>query len=57
MKAIAAEPMEPAIFKKSVKLGINKAMPVMSQIMTDLTATRLNFYFDGDPSLKNSWFS
>ena len=43
IKAIAAEPIEPAMFKKSVKFGIKSDMPVIIQTIIDLTTTLLNF--------------
>ena len=52
MKAIAADPIDPAMFKKSVKLGIKRDIPVMIMTMTDLTSTLFVFLFMGDPSLK-----
>lgn len=44
MKAIAADPIEPAMFKKSVKLGISKDMPVINQTMRDLAITFLTLF-------------
>jgi len=53
MKAIAAEPIEPAIFKKSVKFGMIKDIPVMIQMMIDLTPTLLHLITNFVPVLKN----
>ena len=44
MKAMAAEPIEPAIFKKSVKLGIKSEMPVIIQTITERIPTFFNFF-------------
>ena len=43
INAIAADPMEPAIFKKSVKLGISSDTPVISHTIKDLAMTFLAF--------------
>ena len=54
MKAIAADPIDPAIFKKSVKLGINKDIPVMSHTIMDLAITFLTLFLFLLPPAKNS---
>ena len=53
MNAIAAEPMEPAIFKKSVKFGINKDIPVINQTIRDLANTFLILFLYLLPPEKN----
>lgn len=40
MKAIIAAPREPAMFKKSVKLGISIEIPVTNSMMIALTKMR-----------------
>jgi hypothetical protein len=35
MKAIAAELIDPAMFRKSVKLGMTRAIPVIIQMMME----------------------
>ena len=51
--AIIADPKDPAIFKKSVKLGINSEIPVTSHTITDLTPIFLSFIDLFVPFLKN----
>jgi len=50
MKAIIAAPREPAMFKKSVKLGISMETPVTRSMMIDLT--RIRFTLALDPLFK-----
>ena len=57
MKAIAADPMDPAIFKKSVKLGISKDIPVINQTIIDLAITFLTLFLFLLPPAKNSCVS
>jgi hypothetical protein len=45
MKAIAADPTAPAIFRKSVKLGMMRATPEMIHTIIDLTKTFFNFIY------------
>jgi hypothetical protein len=53
MKAIAADPMDPAILRKSVKFGIRRAIPVMSHTIADRTPTFFSFLESFVPFLKN----
>lgn len=48
---IIPAPNDPAIFKKSVKLGMRRAIPVTRQIMTDRAATDLAFLVLLEPIL------
>jgi hypothetical protein len=57
MKAIADDPIDPAIFKKSVKFGISKDIPVIIHTIIDLAATFLNLFLFLLPFVKNSWVS
>jgi hypothetical protein len=57
MKAIAEDPIDPAIFKKSVKFGISKDIPVIIHTIIDLAATFLNLFLFLLPLVKNSWVS
>ena len=57
MKAIAEDPIDPAIFKKSVKFGINKDIPVINQTIIDLAATFLSLFLFLVPFVKNSCVS
>ena len=57
MKAIAEDPIDPAIFKKSVKFGISKDIPVIIHTIIDLAATFLNLFLFLLPFVKNSWVS
>jgi len=52
MKAIAAEPMDPAMFRKSVKFGMRRATPVMIQTMIDLAMIFFAFIYTFEPVLK-----
>jgi hypothetical protein len=47
-------PKLPPILTKSVKLGINRAMPVITHMTSILHTTDLSFYSPGDPELKNA---
>lgn len=53
MNAIAADPMEPAMFKKSVKFGISKDMPVINHTIRDLAITFLTLLRCLLPQAKN----
>ena len=44
MNAIAAEPIAPAMFRKSVKFGISKDIPVISHTIRDLANTFLTLF-------------
>ena len=43
MKAMAADPIEPAMLRKSVKLGIIRDIPVIIHTIIDLTNTLFIF--------------
>ena len=55
--AIAAEPIDPAMFRKSVKFGMRSEIPVISHTIKDLTKTFLTFLILVVPELNQSQFS
>jgi hypothetical protein len=50
MNAIAAEPIAPAMFKKSVKFGMRSDIPVINHTISDLTSTFLTLRLPLEPS-------
>jgi len=56
-KAIMPAPRLPAIFRKSVKFGMIKAIPVTRKITRARKTMTLMFYLWGDPVLKNECYS
>ena len=53
IKAIKAAPKLPIIFRKSVKFGMARAIPVIKRITADLHTITFNFFWHLVPFLKN----